>query len=118
VGDVDVPITGAIGQIDVDEFSTSIPLLVNALLKVGYCITVAACTPSGVFGSLTLFRPNGTWPNFSVQPPWTVLQLIQTTLSDAFGPIVVPSIDINIPIQDSVSGSDSGTLGPFVIPRG
>ena len=92
--------------------------MANALLKVGYCLTVATCTPSGVFGSITLFRPNGTWPNFTIQPPTTTVLVLQTTLSDGYGPIVFPPVNIDIPIEETITGSESGTLGPFVIPRG
>ncbi|MCB0925662.1 MAG: hypothetical protein KDB50_14155, partial [Mycobacterium sp.] len=114
---LDIPITGTTGQLDADEFAADIPYLLDAMLQIGYCI-VGSCTPNGVFGNVGLFNQNGSWPNFTVVPPWDTIPVESGSLSEAFGPFIVQPIPINIPLEDSITDSDSGTLGPFVIPRG
>ena len=118
-GGVDIPITGTVGELDINEFTDLLPLELDLLYRYGSCsIANFGCTPANVFGPLTFQRPNGTFPTLPANLPLTTLVLVDSTLGDAYGPFSTPAFDILLPLQQLFSGSGSGSLGPFVIPRG
>ena len=118
-GGVDIPITATVGELDINEFANLLPLQLDLLYRYGACsISQFGCTPANVFGPLTFQRPNGTFPTLPANLPLTTAVLVDSTLGNAYGPFSTPAFDIVYPIQQLLSASGSGSLGPFVIERG
>ena len=117
-GGLDIPTAGTVGELDINEFTNLLPLEVDLLYRLGLCsIAQFGCTPPNVFGPLTFFNPNGTFPKLPASLPVTTAVLVDDTLGNVYGPFFLPAFDILFPLEQSLSASGSGVLGPFVIDR-
>ena len=105
-------------ELDINEFTNLLPLEVDLLYRLGLCsIAQFGCTPPNVFGPLTFFNPNGTFPKLPANLPVTTALLVDDTLGDVYGPFYTPAFDILFPLEQALSASGSGVAGPFVIDR-